>query len=340
MFMGDVITLAHGTGGRESFEIIKKLFVEKFKLKRIGDGVGLDELDDGSTIKSSDGEFVFTVDSYTVNPIFFSGGNIGKLAATGTLNDIAVMGGEPIAVLDSVVVEEGFDIDKLDTIINSFKEVLDKYNVALLGGDFKVMPKGSLDGVIITTVGIGKIKSLVTDSGLKPGDKIIVSGYIAEHGATILAHQMGLNPEDSNLRSDCGVILEAMKIALDTGGVHVAKDPTRGGLASVLNEIAEKSNVSIKIREEDLPIRREVQGICEMMGVDPLYLASEGLLVLGVDPAYADNVVENLRKAGYTEAKIIGEAGKDKPGYVFVETVVGGLRILEPPSGLPLPRIC
>ena len=338
--MANIITLAHGTGGRESAEIIKKLFVEKFALKRVENGIGLDELDDGSTIPYSEGELVLTMDSYTVKPIFFSGGDIGKLAATGTLNDIAVMGGEPIAVLDSIVVEEGFDLENLEKIINSFKSVLEKYNVALLGGDFKVMPRNSLDGVLITTVGIGKIRKLVTDSGLRPGDKIIVSGYIAEHGATILAHQMGINPEESNLKSDCEVILNAMRAALDVGGVHVAKDPTRGGLASALNEIAEKSKVSIKIYESDLPLREEVFGVCEMLGVDPLYLASEGLLVLGVNPEVADEVVNKLRKSGYPKASIIGEAFSDKPGYVFVETVVGGLRILEPPSGLPLPRIC
>jgi len=193
---------------------------------------------------------------------------------------------------------------------------------------------------VTTTVGVGKVKHLVTDSGLKAGDKIVVSGFIAEHGATILAHQMGLDPKESNLKSDCAVILDAMKVALETGGVHAAKDPTRGGLASALNELAEKSKVSIKIYESDLPIREEVLGVCEMMGVDPLYLASEGLLILGVDSMYAEDVVSNLKKVGYENAKIIGEVTQMKPGYVFVETVVGGLRILEPPSGLPLPRIC
>ena len=338
--VSDIITLAHGTGGKESFEVINKLFVKRFKFKSVNNGVGLDNLDDGSTIPSVEGDLVFTIDSYTVNPIFFRGGNIGKLAATGTLNDIAVMGGEPIAVLDSIVVEEGFPIEDLEIIINSFKEVLERYNVALLGGDFKVMPRGALDKIIITTVGIGRIKKLLVDSGLKPGDKIIVSGYIAEHGATILAHQMGIDPEESKLMSDCSPIVEAIQAALEVGGIHAAKDPTRGGLASALNELAEKSGVSIKIFESNIPIREEVSGVCEMLGVDPLYLASEGLVILGVDPNYADDVVKKLRNSGFPHAAIIGEVSKERPGYVFVETVVGGLRILEPPSGIPLPRIC
>ena len=338
--MSDIITLSHGTGGKESSNIIKKLFVEFFKLKRVNNGIGLDELDDGSTIPINGNEFVFTIDSYTVNPIFFSGGDIGKLAATGTINDIAVMGGIPLAVLDSIIVEEGFELETLNKIIKSFKNTLEDLNIALLGGDFKVMPKGSLDKIIITVAGIGMIEKRVTDSGLKPGDKIIVSGFIAEHGATILAQQMGIDPVESNLRSDCKPILDAMQTALKIGGVHAAKDPTRGGLATALNELAEKSSVSIKIHESLLPIREEVAGVCELLGVDPLYLASEGLLVLGVDPEYADEIVKSLKKIGYDRASIVGEVGDKKPGYVFVETLVGGLRIVEPPSGVPLPRIC
>ncbi len=336
----EVITLNHGTGGKESDELIRQLFVNFFRIKNVDNGVGLDDLDDGSSIPVQSGHFVFTMDSFTVKPLFFNGGNIGKLAATGTLNDLAVMGAKPLAVMDSIVIEEGFEISKLKEIINSFKTVLDKYNVALLGGDFKVMPKKNIDGIIITVVGIGKAEKLLRDSQVNVGDDIIVTGYIAEHGATILAQQMDIDPVESNLISDCKPVIEAIDIGLKVGGVHAAKDPTRGGLANALNEFATKSKVTIKIFEEKLPIRPEVNGVCEMLGVDPLYLASEGQVVMSVDPDYSSDVLKGLRKAGFTQASIIGKVTEKSDGLVLVETVIGGLRVLESPTGIPLPRIC
>ena len=338
--MNNFITISHGTGGKETEELIKKLFVNAFKIKSVKDGIGLDDLDDGSTIPAGEGQFVFTMDAFTVKPIFFKGGNIGKLAATGTINDIAVMGGTPLAVLDSIIVEEGVEIKLVENVVTSFRKILEEHNVALLGGDFKVMPKKSIDTLVITVAGIGFAKKVITDKGLKPGDKIIVTGPIAEHGATILAEQMNLDVEESGLKSDCKPVVDAMKKALELEAVNAAKDPTRGGLANALNEFASKSNVGIKIYEENLPIREEVQGLCEMLGVDPLYLASEGHVVMSVKPNLAERLIEELKLIGYNDASIIGEVVEDHKGKVLMETMIGGLRVVEPPVGVPLPRIC
>ncbi len=337
------ITLAHGAGGRETFEIIEKFFIRKFRIKKVSSGLGLDELEDSSTIPLPDGNYLaVTVDSYTVNPIFFPGGNIGKLAASGTLNDLAVMGAKPVAAMDSIVVEEGFETRSLEKIVSSMREVLEKYGVALIGGDFKVMPKGQLDKVVITMVGLGIIPKhrLISDYNVKPGDKIVITGTIGEHGAAILAAQAGIGVEDQSILSDCAPIIEAMEIAFNVGGVHAAKDPTRGGLAMALNEWAEKSKLTIVIREEKIPLRENVRAYCEMLGVDPLTLASEGRALIAVSPEKAENLVNELRHKGYKDAAIIGEAKKGREGYVLLETITGGLRIVEKPVGEIVPRIC
>jgi len=333
------VTLAQGSGGKETAELVKNLFLPRISLKRIKDGIGLDELDDGATIPL-DHRFtlVTSIDSYTVNPPFFPGGNIGKLAATGSVNDVAVMGGKPIAVLDSIVVEEGFPVNKLEIIVESMNSVLKKLGVALLGGDLKVMPRDTLDGIIITTVCLGLAEKIIRDSGLKPGDKLIVSGPIAEHGATILALQLGMDA--STLRSDCAPVVDIVQTALRSGEVHAAKDPTRGGLAMALNEMAEKSGVGIIVDEEAIPVREDVRAFCEMLGVDPLTLACEGRVVIGVSEDTCGAVLEALRENGFPEACIIGEAVEKEPGLVLLKTSVGGHRILEPPIGETLPRIC
>jgi len=341
--MLETITLAHGAGGKETGEIIEKFFVNLFKIKRVSTGIGLDDLEDSATIPLSDGSHIaFTIDSYTVNPIFFPGGNIGKLAASGTLNDLAVMGAKPLAVMDSMVVEEGFEIKQLEEIINSMKKVLEKYNVALIGGDFKVMPKGQIDKIVLTMAGVGIIPKnrLIKDSNIKPGDKIVVTGPIGEHGAAILIAQTGLEAEAPTIKSDCSPIIDAIEVAFKIGGIHAAKDPTRGGLAMALNDWARKAKVSIIVWEEKVPLRDEVRAYSEMLGVDPFSLASEGVALIAVDPGKAENLVEELKNVGYKDAEIIGEVRKGKEGYVLVETISGGLRILEPPIGEIVPRIC
>ena len=339
----DRIILAHGAGGRESENLIKKLFQE-VKLRKIDQGVGLDEFDDGAFIPLRS-RFVASTDSYTVDPIFFPGGNIGKLAAVGSINDVAVMGAEPIAALDSIVVEEGFPISDLKKIIGSMVNIFESENVALIGGDFKVMPREKIDKIIVTTTVLGILDDqtkIILDSGAKPRDKIIVSGTVGEHGAVITALRMGIEAEIGELRSDCEPITGVMKIAKKIGGIHAAKDPTRGGIAMALNEFAEKANVTILIDEEYIPIKEEVKALSDMLGIDPLALACEGRVIMAVNPEIADELVSALRKAGYRDATIIGEVKKDENwnGFVILRTIAGGLRILEKPTGELTPRIC
>lgn len=336
------ITLAHGAGGKEMEDLVKKLF-QKIKVVKIPDSIGLDNFDDGSSVNVPTSSVVISIDSYTVDPIFFPGGDIGKLAATGSINDVAVMGATPIAALDSIVVEEGFSIKDLETILKSLANVFESENVALLGGDFKVMPKGKIDKIVITTTVIGYLPpnhKLILDSGAKPGDKIIVSGTIGEHGAVITALRMGIETELGNLKSDCMPVTKVMKIAIKNGDIHAAKDPTRGGLAMALNEIAEKSKVSIIVDEEEIPIREEVIALSEMLGIDSLALACEGRVVMSVSPDTAEDILTALHDAGYRDARIIGEVQEKEEGLVLLRTKAGGLRILEKPTGELTPRIC
>ena len=338
--MEDVIRLSHGSGGIETLQLIMDI-TRDVTLRKVKGGTGLDELDDSALIPLGEEKFLaITVDSYTVNPIFFPGGDIGKLAASGTINDLVVMGAKPLAVLDAIVVEEGFSKRDLYRVLSSFKEVLKKEGVALIGGDFKVMPKGSLDKIVISTVGVGVVDKddVVLDSGLKEGDKVIVSGTIGDHGAVILALQLGIDV--SNLKSDCEPLTKVMERVISIGGVHAAKDPTRGGLSMALHEMADKSKVTIVIDEAKIPIKEEVRACCEMLGVDPLSLACEGRVVLGVDKEVADKVVDSLHDLGYEDATIIGEVKSVEPGLVLAKSLVGGLKILEPPLGEVVPRIC
>lgn len=339
---GNKITLAHGSGGKENESIVKLLF-RNVKIRNIDQGIGLDHFDDGILIPYCS-KIISSIDSYTVYPIFFPGGDIGKLAATGSINDVAVMGANPVAALDSIIVEEGFDIDDLKRIVNSMITVFENENIALMGGDFKVMPKRKIDKIVITTNVIGILENdiIFLDSNVKEGDKIIVSGTIGEHGAVITALQMGIDADLEGLKSDCEPVTRIMHIAKNIGGVHAAKDPTRGGLAMTLNEFAQKSDIAIYIDEKEIPIRENVKSFSEMLGIDPLYLASEGRVVLAVHPDYADSIVVALKKHGYTDARVIGEAKNDPNwnGYVILETIAGGLRILEKPTGELTPRIC
>ena len=309
------------------------------KIGRIDKGIGVFELDDGSTIPMGEMHVVISTDSYTVHPLFFPGGDIGKLAAVGSINDVVVMGAKPVAMLDAIVVEEGFPMKSLETIMNSMLRVLTEEGVALLGGDVKVMPRGGVDGVVITTTCIGVTDKVITDSGLVPGDSIVISGTIAEHGATIMALQAGLEVE-GELKSDCEPLTKVIEIAKSIGEIHAAKDITRGGLASSLNELAEKSNVTILVDEDKIPISENVRVYCEMLGIDPLVLASEGRALIGIPSSRAEELVRELRKAGYRQATIIGRVVDRSRYNVLLETVAGGRRILEKPLGEIVPRIC
>ena len=334
------VTLAMGSGGKDTEEFLKRFVLPLFKVKSLG-GVGLEEMEDGATIPIGDGKhLVVSIDSYTVNPPFFPGGDIGKLAATGSLNDVAVMGAEPKALMDAIVVEEGFPLKDLKRILSSMAEVTNSMNVALLGGDTKVMPKGNVDGIVISTVGIGIAEEpLLTLDRARPGDKVIVTGPLGDHGATILALQFNLKVE--TLKSDVRPIWKAVRALRKFGeALRSAKDPTRGGLAMALNELAERSGTSVVVYEDRIPMRPEVKTYAEMLGVEPLALASEGQAVFVVDPSIEEEALEELRKAGYEEAASIGEVKGGRSGYVVLKTKVGGLRILEKPIGELVPRIC
>jgi len=339
------VELLHGAGGLETFEIVSKLIARRVPegLKRTLNGRGLDVMDDGSYIKAGNKYVVFTSDSYTVNPIIFPGGDIGHLAASGVLNDLVVMGATPVAFLDNIVVEEGFEVDLLDKIVESMIRVLVDNNVAVIGGDFKVMPKGSIDKIVISGFGIGlsSYEPIVDEPA--PGDKIIVTGNIAEHGSTILAAQLGLLEENKGLRSDSRPLVKTVLPVIQKYRQYIraARDPTRGGLAGVLNEWVLNKDITIVVDRSLIPVRDEVRGFLEAMGVDPLNVASEGVAVLSVDPSVAEEVVEELVKAGERDARIIGEVirTKDLKGRVVARTEIGGL-VMVTSNPLNLPRIC
>jgi len=340
------LTLAHGAGGVETEEILNHLLISRVPdyLTRALGGVGLDVLDDGATLKLGDKHVVLSVDSYTVTPPFFPGGNIGLLAAAGSINDVLMMGGRPVAMMDAVVAQEGFPVEDMEKIMESFVNTLEENDVALIGGDFKVLPKSDLNGVIISTLGIGVADRVIVDRNLAPGDKIIVSGPLGEHGATILALQYGIDLEEAQLRSDVKPLTGLMLPLIEEYGehIHAARDPTRGGLAMTLNDWASSSGTVIVVEEASIPLRKPVVAYAEMLGIDPLSLASEGVAVLGVAPTVAEDVVERMHELGFKHASIIGEARSSEKykGYVLYRSAVGGVRILEPPRGELVPRIC
>ncbi|MHA1594501.1 MAG: hydrogenase expression/formation protein HypE [Candidatus Baldrarchaeia archaeon] len=335
------IELAHGAGGILMDELIKNVIIPKFSLRTAG-GVGLDDLDDGASIPVGDYEIVISTDAHTVDPIFFPGGDIGKLAVAGIINDVSVMGARPIAITSAMVLEEGFPISDLEKILASMAQTAEEVGVALISGDTKVVPRGQVDKIIITTTGVGIVKRghIIKDSGLKPGDKIIITGTIGDHGIALLAKREGLEFE-TELKSDVAPIWETINAALSVGGITAMKDPTRGGVAAALVDMAEKSKVSIWIEEDALPIREEVQAAAEMLGIDPLEVTNEGKAVIGVSNDKAEEVLDAIRKTKYgRNAAIIGEVKAEKPGYVLVRTSIGGTRILEKPYGEPIPRVC
>jgi hydrogenase expression/formation protein HypE len=334
--MGEKITWSHGAGGKLMGELIRKTVLKEFSLRKAGQ-VGLDELEDGATIEIDGKQLVFTTDSYTVRPHFFPGGNIGSLSISGTINDLAVMGAEPLAIACSVVLPEGMEIEEFQQILRSANEVSKEVGVPIITGDLKVAERGGLDGPIITTAGVGLARKLIRNSGMRPGDKIIVSGPIGEHGACILACRHGMG----TIFSDAAPVLAVVRAAMSTGEVTAMKDPTRGGLAAALNEIAEKSKVGIELDETSIPISQPVRGLCDLLGLDPLILACEGRVVMGVKEEDCDRVLKEIRKVrGGEQAEVIGRAVEEHKGMVVLRTSVGGRRIVPMPSGDPIPRIC
>ncbi len=338
----EFVELAHGAGGKKMDELLE-LVMKNIVIRNVGDGIGLDEKDDGATVRIGDSRIVVSIDGHTVHPIFFPGGDIGKLAVTGTINDIAVMGAKPIAILSSVIIEEGFPIKKLQMVVDSIANTAKENNVAVIAGDTKVMPRGTLDEIIVVTSGLGIIESDeidVQDCNLKEGDKIIVSGTVGDHGIALMAGREGISFE-TELVSDVASVYDVVKAALDVGGVVTMKDPTRGGLASALNELAEKSKVSIWLEDVLIPIAPAVKAASEMLGLEPLGVTCEGRVIIGVRPEKADKVLEAIKKLpNGKNAVIVGEVKTERPGFVVSETIVGGHRIIEKPIGEQIPRVC
>ncbi len=337
---GEKISLAHGAGGKAMMKLIADVALKELSLKRAGE-IGLDELDDGATISIGDKTLVLTTDSHTIKPLFFPGGDIGRLAIAGTVNDLAVMGARPLAMACAIVLEEGFLVEDFRKICRSIDATAREAKVPLITGDTKVMERGALDGAVLTSTGVGMAETLVTDHGLNPGDKIITTGTIGDHGITIMAHREGIGA-DVDLRSDIAPIWETIEAALKVGGITAMKDPTRGGLAAALNDMTSKANVRILIREADVPLLPAVRSMSEMLGIDPFQITNEGKAIIGAESGRCDDVLAAIRKTRYgKEACVIGEVTTTThPGDVMLETIVGGRRLLESPIGDPAPRIC
>jgi len=334
--MEDKILLAHGSGGKLSHDLVKQNFLPLF------DNALLNKLDDSAVFELK-GRLAFTTDSYVVNPIFFPGGDIGKLAVCGTVNDLSMMGAVPKYLSIALIIEEGLLMSDLKRIMDSIKKAAQESGIKIVTGDTKVVNKGSADRLFINSTGVGVIPSGVDISGsnARVGDKIILSGSIGDHGIAVISQREGLQ-FSSSVKSDCAPLNKLVAEMLDSGvEIRCLRDPTRGGLASTLNEFAESSRVGIRIEEELVLVHEGVQAACELLGFDPLYVANEGKLVAVVAVEGADKVVEAMRRNKYgKEAAIIGEIVSEHAGRVILKTRMGASRIVDMLVGEQLPRIC
>jgi len=334
--MGEKILLAHGSGSKLSHDLISKILAPAIM------NPVLARMDDSAVLDLS-GRLAFTTDSYVVNPIFFPGGNIGRLAVCGTVNDLSMSGAKPLYISLALIIEEGLDIDELQHIMDSVKQTADEAGVLIVAGDTKVVDRGKADRLFINTSGIGLIEGVadISGSNARPGDKIILSGGIGEHGMAVMSQREGLH-FSLPVVSDCAPLnhlVSAMMAA--SSNIHSLRDPTRGGLASTLNEFAEQSDVGIVIDEDKIPIHTGVRGACELLGLDPLYIANEGKLVAAVAKNDANKVLSAMSKNKYArQASIIGEVTADHRGRVVMKTRIGSSRIVDMPVGEILPRIC
>jgi hydrogenase expression/formation protein HypE len=335
------ILLSHGAGGEMMNKLIYDSILKNLSVKALGE-VGLSDLDDGASISIGDKEIVVSTDSYIVSPIFFPGGDIGKLAACGTINDLSMMGAKPLALSLAIIIEEGFESDELELIIRSLDQVCRETEVSVITGDTKVMPRGKIDRIVINTTGIGIADrgKVIKDGNLSPGDKIILNGTVGDHGVSLMSFREGFGFE-TTLTSDVAPLWDMVKKALEVGGITAMRDPTRGGLAATLNDWARKSNTGIIVNEDMIPIKPEVIAASRMLGIDPYAVANEGKAVIGVKNDKAQELLEVLRSTEQGKnAQIIGEVMNKYNGKVILETTVGGRRIMEPPVGDPVPRVC
>lgn len=335
----ECVLLDHGSGGIASQELISKLF-----LKYLDDPI-LGSLEDSAVLPNQPGSLAFSTDSYVVDPLFFPGGNIGTLAVHGTINDLAMRGARPLCLSLGLILEEGLPLESLERIIISIAECCKSANVPVVTGDTKVVPKGKCDKIFINTSGIGFVADDVSVSSTmaKEGDAILLSGSMGDHGITIMTRRAGISLE-GDLASDSAALHDLVALLLEKlppGSLHTMRDPTRGGVATSLNEIAEASQLTAEIIDQDIPVHTTVRAACEIMGLDPFYLANEGKCLLLVDPKHAEQALQLMQSTEVgKEAAIIGSLTAKQTGRVVLRTAIGGSRVISPLHGEPLPRIC
>lgn len=324
----------HGSGGHKTAQLIEELLLPAF------DNPALHSLGDGAVL-DLEGPLVFSTDSFVVDPLFFPGGDIGKLAVCGTVNDLAMCGGTPKYLSLSMILEEGFPLDQWGRIVDSIARTAREVGVQIVTGDTKVVERGKGDGVYLNTSGIGTLTwPGLSPEAILPGDVVILSGTMGDHGATVLMARNGLLA-DSPLQSDCRPLTALAKAALEQGGVRMLRDPTRGGVATTLNEFTQGRDFSITLEEDALPVNGAVQAACDLLGLDPIYCANEGKLLAVVAPERAEAVLQALRNTpGGEKAAIIGRVTQERPGKVMLRTYLGGMRLLPKLTGAQLPRIC
>ncbi len=334
----ETVQMAHGAGGRLSQALMQRIFMPHLH------NTFLDLLDDQAKLDLPPGRIAFTTDTYVVSPMFFPGGNIGELAINGTVNDLAVGGAKPLYLSAGFVLEEGLPLSELELIVKSMAEAARQAGVMIVTGDTKVVGKGQCDRIFINTSGIGIIREGVNLScrNLKPGDSIILSGTVGDHGMAIMTSREGLSFQ-SRITSDCAALNSMIGAILDVAptSIHAMRDPTRGGVAATLNELASSSSMGIAINEITIPVKPEVRGACELLGIDPLHVANEGKLVVAVAAEEAEKVLRTMHSSEHGRgAVIIGSVVNDHPGMVVMLTAFGSRRIIDLPLGEQLPRIC
>jgi hydrogenase expression/formation protein HypE len=331
------VTLDHGGGGRASRELVLGYFLPRFGNPFLG------KLDDSTVVNFPPGRLAVTTDCYVVDPIFFPGGDIGMLAVNGTVNDLSVQGAKPLFLSAAFILEEGFDLADLERILISMATASKEADVSIIAGDTKVVPKGKGDKIYINTTGVGLVADGVDISGsnAKVSDEVILSGSIGDHGIAVLSQREGLG-FGTDIKSDCASLNHMVEEILQvTREIHAMRDPTRGGVAASLNEIAAQSKVGIVLSERAIPVKEGVISACEILGLDPLYVANEGKLLVFVPPEHTSMVLEGMRQNEHgQDAQIIGQVVADHPGRVVMKARAGGTRIVDLPLGEQLPRIC
>ncbi len=332
----DMVVLGHGSGGKLSHDLITRLFLPEFGK------AAPRALDDSAIVNINGQRLALTTDSHVVSPLFFPGGDIGKLAICGTVNDLAMVGAKPIALTCGFVIEEGLSFEILQRVVQSMRDSAAEAGVYIAAGDTKVVQKGGADKLFINTAGVGYVEPNINISGANAqvGDVVILSGTLGDHGIAVMSAREGLNFE-TDLQSDVAPLNHLIAAMIGAGEIHVLRDPTRGGLATTLNEIASQSNLTVELQETALPVKPQVHAACEMLGFDPLYVANEGKLVAFVKPEDAEKILSVMRQTRYGEGSvIIGKVIKTNSPQVRLRTAIGGTRLIDMLPGEMLPRIC